>query len=217
MTTIQGGSVFDFTQRNKPVSNSVIVEELNDFASVHSIGKGANGIVASNSYKRFVYVMSGKLECRNKTTGHTWCCPAGSFTIFSENQIAGFWGAEDSVVLRIVVFNPTEIYQELEDEKAYSLKELVSGKPGEISYIHILSCGYTTIWTVSLPKGKHFESMSLNSNMVYMCLDGIAEVDYGDENCRIEKNQSFYGLKGYPIQVTSDSDNTRLLIMKDIL
>ena len=31
MTTIKDGTVFDFTQRNKPVSKSVIIEDLNDF------------------------------------------------------------------------------------------------------------------------------------------------------------------------------------------
>lgn len=217
MTTIQGGTIFDFTQRNKPVSNSVIVERLNDFAAIHSIGKGASGIVASNPYKRIVFVLSGKLNCRNNTTGHEWECPEGSFTVFSENQIAGFAGAEDSVILRIVVINPTEIYDKLEDEKAYSLKELVHEKEKELSYIHILSCGYTTIWTLLLPERQHFEADALHSNMVYMCLEGKVQVEYAGNTHELSKNQCFYGLKNQEIRITSMQDGSRLLIMKDIL
>lgn len=217
MTTIQGGSVFDLTLRNKPVSNSVIVEDLNDFASVHSVGKGASGIVASNPYKRIVFVLSGKLDCRNNTTGHEWVCPAGSFTVFSENQIAGFSGTEDSVCLRIVVINPTEIYEKLEDEKAYSLKDLVYEHGEALSYIHILSCGYTTIWTLLLPEHQHFETEALHSNMVYMCLEGNVQVEYAGNTYELSENQCFYGLKNHEIRITSLHDGSRLLIMKDIL
>lgn len=217
MTTIKGGTVFDFTQRNKPVSNSVIVESLNDFAAIHSVGKGSSGIVASNPYKRIVFVLSGKIDCINKTTNHTWSCSAGSFTVFSENQIAGFSGAEDSVCLRIVVINPTEIYEKLEDEKEYSLKELTQGADGQLCYIHILSCGYTRIWALLLPENKHFETDELRSNMVYMCLDGHFQIRYQDTMHELKKNQCFYGLKGNSIQITSLDDSSRLLIMKEIL
>lgn len=217
MTTIQGGTVFDFTQRNKPVSNSVIVESLNDFAAIHSVGKGASGIVASNPYKRIVFVLSGKIDCINKTTNHRWSCPEGSFTVFSDNQIAGFSGAEDSVCLRIVVINPTEIYDILEDEKAYSLKELVQKSGEKLSYIHILSCGYTTIWTLLLPKFKHFEADELHSNMVYMCLEGKVQIEYDGNVYELTENQCFYGLKKQKIRITSMNDSSRLLIMKEIL
>lgn len=217
MTTIQDGTIFDFTQRNKPVSNSVIVESLNDFAAIHSVGKGASGIVASNPYKRIVFVLSGKIDCINKTTSHRWSCSEGSFTVFSENQIAGFSGAEDSVCLRIVVINPTEIYDKLEDEKAYSLKELVHEHGEALSYIHILSCGYTTIWTLLLPERKHFEADALHSNMVYMCLEGKVQVEYAGNKCELSKNQCFYGLKNQGIRITSQRDDSRLLIMKEIL
>lgn len=217
MTTIRGGSVFDFTQRNRPVEKSVIIEDLNDFSSIHSLGSGASGITASNPYKRIVFVLSGALDCRDKTTGHTWTCPEGSFTIFSEQKTAGFSASEDTVALRIVVVNPTEIYRILEDEKAYDLRELVPFKEDSAMFVHILSCGNTKIWALSLPEGSSFSADALNSNMVYMCTEGKVNISYEEKEAQIVPKQCFYGLEGARIRLEAVEGPARLLIMKDII
>lgn len=217
MTTINGGTVFDFTQRNRPVSKSVIIEDLNDFSSIHSLGSGAKGVSSSNPYKRIVFVLSGQLECTNRTTGHTWTCPEGSFTIFPGNCTTGFSAAEDTVALRIVVVNPTEIYSILEDEKAYDLKQLVPEQEDSSVFIHILSCGNTKIWAVTMVEGKSFEAETLNSNMVYMCLEGEVKITYQDKERILHENQCFYCLKDNGIHLQAGASPTRLLIMKDIL
>ena len=217
MTTISGGSVFDFIQRNRPVSKSVIIEDLNDFPSIHSLGSGAKGVSSSNPYKRIVFVLSGQLECTNRSTGHTWSCPAGSFTIFPGNLTTGFSASEDTVALRIVVVNPTEIYSILEDEKAYDLKQLVPEQEDSAVFVQILSSGNTKIWAVTMTEGKYFEAEALNSNMVYMCLEGEVKVTYQDKERILHKNQCFYGLKGNGIHLVAGASPTGLLIMKDIL
>ena len=217
MTTIKDGTVFDFTQRNKPVSKSVIIEDLNDFSSIHSLGGGAKGVTSSNIYKRIVFVLSGQLECNNRTTGHSWSCPKGSFTIFPENRTTDFMADVDTVALRIVVVNPTEIYPLLEDEKAYDLKELVPLHEDAASYVHILSCGNTKIWAVTTAEGKVMQADSLHSDMVYMCLEGEFEVVYDDKHHILKAGQCIYGHAGNAITLKALSTPTRCIVMKDIL
>ena len=94
--------------------------------------------------------------------------------MFPGNCTTGFSAAEDTVALRIVVVNPTEIYSILEDEKVYDLKQLVPEQEDSSVFIHILSCGNTKIWAVTMVEGKFFEAETLNSNMVYMCLEHAA-------------------------------------------
>ena len=119
--------------------------------------------------------------------------------------------------MRIVVVNPTEIYSILEDEKAYDLKQLVPEQEDSSVFVHILSCGNTKIWAVTMVEGKSFEAEKLNSNMVYMCLEGEVKITYQDKERILHENRCFYGLKDNGIHLQAGASPTRLLIMKDIL
>lgn len=217
MTTMKDGKVYDLTQRNRPVEKSVIIEDLSDFSSIHSVGRDAKGITASSQYKRIVFVLSGELECTNKSTGHVWTCPAGSFTVFSENDTAGFCGLQDTVALRIVVVKPTEIYQVLKDEKAYDIAELVPLNSETMTFVHILSCGNTKIWALTMPQGKSFGAQALNADMLYLCVEGSLKITYGDKEYELHANQAFCGAQGKPIRLNCVSPVARVLVMKDII
>ncbi|MGM9941364.1 MAG: hypothetical protein ACI32N_05160 [Bulleidia sp.] len=217
MTTMKDGRVYDLIVRNRPVEKSVIIEDLSDVSSIHSVGRGAKGITASNQYKRIVFVLSGKLECTNRSTGHVWTCPAGSFTVFSETGAAGIFGLEDTVALRIVVVKSTEIYQVLEDEKAYDIAELVPLDNDTITFVHILSCGNTRIWALTIPEGKSFGAEPLHADMLYLCVEGSLKITYDGKEYELHAKQAFCGLKDRQIRLESASPVTRVLVMKDIL
>ena len=192
MSRYVSGEVFNLSEMNEPLPRSFISEDINDYVSICSLAEGCDTGAGSLQFPHMLLVHQGTVECYIKKNGveESWPVSAGMFTVFPSHVLVGMRAESDAVGTKILLIHAT-VAKEIEEKKAYYIRELVAYPDEGVNWKYLLSNGSSNLTIVAFADGYESKIDNLQDEIVLTCVEGKMSLRYKDEEYTIHQGENF--------------------------